>query len=644
MYNPCGKDLLDVSITIATEYADDLDDTGVRLPTRFEQFDLQICSKTPDNLFYKARVLDDGYFDVYHHTKDFPEGRLYYVSTLTTSGQSVAVGEEFIYTGYAKGMNIDQVDSTLEARNRARNVLTVELQDTFYRMGQPDQEGEYTTQDTLHSVYFSLPNKTLLQYGYVDKIHGSYEEYKTLPIYILSEKDVYEQMLSVASSPLDGSGMEGRIEYKGSTPLVPWNRYYDEDLELAILSASDLYSFNLGCATSPLDGTFLGSPSDYTAFAPFVFYTGNYSDGFYGSSDDVDEDAVGTPKYASDYALKGSDLFAYICQYSISNPTRHLLHQTARPDLWQSYDEWKGEAVSHGFFPDKDAFLAVNTNINVQYAGQQVTLNPNLFQGRVDEGHTLGYQEFDIYAEDSFRLEAFEDVSTWWQAFWGNRQYEDLSQDVAGIVVITSADIEGMSDQDLSEAYYVNLSDVPELRDAISAAERKGESVHLFRFSVTDYTSVEASVFAPSAAGAHSYTGLLDDRCCTVSEGTVFFNFDILDISFRKDQKLTVLPVSTDPLTIIADGAKPLVEPTWTQILKDDFNAALDRFQGMLDDLGAEIKNILLTIAKVLGGVGIVLLFIRIIVFIIELSTNKRTVNRALKDYEKDKQRSKKKK
>ena len=197
LYNPGGKDLLDVSITMATEYADDLDDTGVRLPTRFEQFDLQICSKTPDNLFYKARVLDDGYFSVYHHTKDFPEGRLYYVSTLTTSGQSVAVGEEFIYTGYAKGMNMDQIDySTLEVRNRARNVLTVELQDTFYRMGQPDQEGEYATQDTLHSVYFSLPNKTLLQYGYVDKIHGSYEEYKTLPIYILSEKDVYEQMLS----------------------------------------------------------------------------------------------------------------------------------------------------------------------------------------------------------------------------------------------------------------------------------------------------------------------------------------------------------------------------------------------------------------------------------------------------------------
>jgi len=98
------------------------------------------------------------------------------------------VGGKFIYTGFAKGLNSnDTSNSTLFYTTENLETLDLNVNSTFYRSSSSSKGVNYKNQ--LNSVYFSIPNDILKEYGSVDKIKAEYYEYQTRPIIVANTND-----------------------------------------------------------------------------------------------------------------------------------------------------------------------------------------------------------------------------------------------------------------------------------------------------------------------------------------------------------------------------------------------------------------------------------------------------------------------
>ena len=207
IYNPSGKAILTdskSSITIAVSYDDD------GKPNDYEKFSLIVCSRSTgeySNLFYKFRVVDhisaEGSTIKQRVSKTSSERR-YDVSEFeldfnNNTIEAYGVGGTFKFSGYAAGYGKDnETDtSTLNCEVTELETVTLDVHPTFYRTGvydpgtaHPDDNHQYQ----INSVYFSIDNDLLRDYGNLQKIKAEWFEYKTNPIYVTDNKEMYDSL------------------------------------------------------------------------------------------------------------------------------------------------------------------------------------------------------------------------------------------------------------------------------------------------------------------------------------------------------------------------------------------------------------------------------------------------------------------
>lgn len=159
-------------------------------PTSYYNFKLKYVSSTEDDGIYKFKVVDVGnILKNLATSQNFAYGkRKYSVSgiQLITEGAKTAVdyavGKTYVYSG----------DSEL----KLETLTTVELdvRPAWYRTETSDK-GKYY-QHQLNSVYFSVPEK-FFEDGYkLNAVKAEWYEYKTEPIVILNDSEVYKALLS----------------------------------------------------------------------------------------------------------------------------------------------------------------------------------------------------------------------------------------------------------------------------------------------------------------------------------------------------------------------------------------------------------------------------------------------------------------
>ncbi len=184
-----------------------------------------------------------------------------------------------------------------------------------------------------------------------------------------------------------------------------------------------------------------------------------------------------------------------------------------------------------------------------------------LFADAVDEGRTKGYQERTFTADEPFNMLSFNaSASGWkkfcqgWQEFWTGRKWNWGGNDeteVEPIRLVTDKDFTGTDVTDAGKLY-VHADDFDEF-EKFYKTNKAANNVFLLRFAVTDYYSNMQTVFDSG------FFSTADKKSTYMAQETVFLDFDIIELTFKRDTTETIIPVVASPIDVVGGISAPIV-------------------------------------------------------------------------------------
>ena len=516
IYNPKGLNLSTSNKQNKIQMAVSYDDEGN--PSDYEKFSLEFCSKTESgdykNLFYKFKVIDREVNGTTFSDRVNSNARRYDVSgvELTTYGASSAteygVCGTYIFTGFAEGYGPDEnAKSTLTCDVEYLETIELSVKHTFYRSKTSPLGAGH--QNQLDTVYFSVPKRFLDTYGRLQRIKAEWYEYKTKEILVTSHTDFY-------NAAKDYIGVE-----LGDEPNDFGQYEYVEDigysLGIGAGKAGDMYvaqwGWNLGTGyfhipTNALYYMFLvDNIEEYDPYAETVTIGG----------------------------VQSNDLYEWIKNYNKSYTSGRLPIKDGKisADLFES---------------DIDASRKMNNENGVI---------------------KMGYSYYDFDADvDLQTLQSWSDSDpSFWDnwinfglgaAFTGGPDEE--TKTVAPIQILKASDLTG-TNTEIAERLLVNISDVDSIKaeynnaTTVSGINDEEMVVVLFRFATSDYYSEAVDIIQLNKGFLWSDKHI--DGEAYIAQESVFFDFDIIQLTFNKDGDYTVIPVVSSPIDIVNDVTPP---------------------------------------------------------------------------------------
>lgn len=447
---------------------------------------------------FKVRLSDAERLDILNTVDD--NGRVYKISGIELSYKGdvteYVCAQTYTYTGYAKGYGSElATGDTLACKVDGFNkYLTLDVRSTYYR---PEgSNGSENKQDTLHSVYFSVPNEIIKEYGVMTAVHATWLNAYTSPIFVTGNEEYYNGFMELVGK---------------ESPETDYAFHTNEK------------------------GGYLGG-----------FYFVNYSHG-YNYSNSVD-DVLTKLNYVF-YAENG-DADSYIL------PAEKLL----------------GEEKS-----GKKGWLETYTQ---NFGGELVN---DKYSAALFESVDAAFTDKTITSDDTFSLTSVTTSQNLWQKFWGTSTSYTNTYTMSAIQDVTLDDMDNaLSEKQFCDEYFVAEGDYNELYSYVRTAKARNETVYLFRYYQSEYFAVELS---EGVYETGFYTQIVGDMSMPMygrhyehkdtnaylCQMWVQLDFDIIDLTFTKDNVDTVIPVIMSPMDIAADGTPPLVTTkdglAWWQIL-----------------------------------------------------------------------------
>ena len=517
VYNPKGLNISTNSKSNKIQMAVSYDDEGN--PNNYEKFNLEFCSKVESgdykNLFYKFKVIDKQINGTTFAQRVNSIARRYDVSgvELLTYGSSTAteyyVGGTYIFTGYAEGYGADEnAKNTLNCTIEKLETVELSVKHTFYRSNTSSLGAGH--QNQLDTVYFSVPKRLIDEYGRLQRIKAEWYEYKTKEILVTSHKDFYNKANPYIGVNLGATNEFGMQEYNS-------NIYYSLGLNAGDWGGGmhgAQWGWNLGTG-------FLHVPCQALYYMFLVDNISEYDP--YASVVDIG-------------GVQSNDLYEYIKNYN--------------------------KTYNNGTLPIKDG-----------------TISADLFLSDIDESRKIdnengkiqmGYSYYDFDADvDLQTLKSWSDTSpSFWDnwinfglgaAFIGGPSEE--SKTVAPIQILKASDIQG-TNAEIANRLLINSADVNTLKaeynDAVTVngVDDEEKVVVLFRFATSDYYSqgVDIMELGQGFLWSDKYT----EGQAYIAQESVFFDFDIIQLTFNKDGDYTVIPVVASPIDIVNDITPPV--------------------------------------------------------------------------------------
>lgn len=428
----------------------------------------------------------------------------------------------YYYTGYAKGYgSADAENNTLSCRADSLTTISLDVHHTFYRPKGDYYAGE---QSQLNSCFFRVPNKYFEDYGELTKIVCEWYEYFTKPILVAQDSYTVNSI-----NLLHGANMS---ELR-------------DDMCFIIDANYEVYS----------KGSFLWVKSK-------------------GANDNLfsNYDFAGVSDY---FWHKGAK---YPFHYSVDDHTDQKNFAAAF---------YTGKDVSYEDYRIDGDALKERLLYNSKYLGGEMIqerYSKALFEDFVEDGSDLGYNRKEVNA-DEFQ-DVFWNITTqkWWErTFTGKINVDTRYDSLNAIVTISDIDLKG-SDSMIAGSLYIDEKDVSTLKEEYAKAQKNNETVVLLRYSTTLYFC------APAAEGysndslsysnakdvlAKNIERIVEDRYnAYVAQETVYLDFDIISLTFTKDDVETVIPVVMSPQDVVSDITPPLEENyhtgrTWYEKLWD---------------------------------------------------------------------------
>ena len=460
--------------------------------------------------FYKFKVrLTDAQRDEILDTVD-DSGRVYKISGIELSYKGTVTeyscGQTYTYTGFAEGYSSELAQGdTLSCKvDGFDRYLTLDVRSTYYR---PEgTNGEAYERDTLHSVYFSVPNKIIEEYGEMTAVHATWLNALTAPIFVTGNQDVYNAILPYLGQTVDG----GDFTYANEdSSLVPYALIASKYIESASWNNA---AYSLSYMSYNANRKYTQSDTDLTE----LYYC------FLADGGDADS-------------------------YTLSAETLLGNQQEGIKGYFESYTEEHGGALINDRFSE------------------------GLF-----ESVASSFTDITISKDDTFELTDEVISQNLWQKFVGG------GYNVSGTNSYTVSAIKKVEDGDFKSsvsetclALYIDESDFEAFRECFNTAKEKDETVYLFRYYQSDYTCYEVAEYA---RGEGDWTILgtnfayeFVDSNAYLCQMWVQLDFDIIDLTFTKDDVATVIPVVMSPMDLAADGDFPVIttknDLEWWQVL-----------------------------------------------------------------------------
>ena len=520
VYNPQGLNISTNSKSNKIQMAVSYGSEGK--PNNYAKFDLQFLSKSEDsnykNLFYKFKVVDREINGTTFKDRVNSNERRYDVSgiELVTYGANNAteypVNGTYKFTGYAAGYGPDAgAKSTLESSVEYLETITLDVKHTFYRTQTSSKGAGY--QNQLDTVYFAVPQRFFDTYGKLQRIKAEWYEYKTKDIVVTSNQEFYDQ-----AYPHIG-------EYFG---------YNHNDSVLSLgQQAGDggggmmvaKWGWNLG-------NNYLHMPADALYY---LFKVDNIEE--YDPYADI----------VSIGGVESNALYEYIKNYdkTFDGGTLPIKDGTISADLFESdIDDYRKLDTGYGKIQQGYSYYDFDADVDLQKLSSWQEGNPSFWDNWMNWGL--------------------------WNTMFGKIP-EESSRVVSPIYTLKEEDLQG-SDEEIAERLLVNAGDVSALknyyRDAVtvSGIDDEEKVVVLFRFATSDYYSAAVDIMELRTILPDKHT---EGQAYRAWE-SVFFDFDVIQLTFNKDGVYKVIPVVSSPIDIVNAVTPPVQMPDdtpWWKVL-----------------------------------------------------------------------------
>ena len=516
VYNPNGKNIDTDSnantVQMAVAY-DSYPITNESKPMAYEKFNLQFCNKSEEtnykNLFYKFKVIDHESADGKTIAERINSGaRRYDISGFEIQEYRGTINDYTVGGTYIFTGYAAGYGSDTSSTESTLSCTVRDLETIRLETTSTFyRTGEYKKnyQHDLTSVYFAVPETFFEKYGSLQKIKADWYEYVTTPIAITSKTEVYDNLL-----PWIGKDIGN---FNNDVPLSLYTGYQK------LIGPGGHYA--------KYDWVYNAHPGDTThAEANIYCQRLNWLFSTNGSS-------------ISEYVVSAQRLQEYVDTYDKSADSGYLPIAGKRIN---------GDLFETGLSADRAAVSYLGNDIH----HKQVNFDAN------DEFNMLNYDESN---------------SGWLKFFQGLFGFapSETDESYKGISPIHEVTAEDMAQTDISKRLLIDGRDEPlqKFKDFYNAAvnnKKNPKRVILLRFAQTDFMRLPVMAY-------NNHTGTNLDKkygaSTYVVQESVFYNFDILELTFSREGNYTVIPVVHNPIDIYNDITLPKNpnNPDWWKII-----------------------------------------------------------------------------
>lgn len=408
------------------------------------------------------------------------------------------VGRIFTVSGFATGFGpMPGAASTLITEVIGRRTLELDVDHTWWRSNTSTQGIGHHHQ--INSVWFSVPNYILEMFGRLQRIRAEWWEYQTSPVIVTSRRSMYNNF-----SRIIGESVNARQ----SLNYGLYMNYQGYRTMNHVIYWTACWVFN-NIAPHRMRPT-----AQAPIFADRLHYL------FF--VEEIQRFAGGRPIGG----VSSEQLLNWILNYDAS-------------------------------------FVNGNISVNNRQISADLFTN-TICQFGLAAGRQRGYNNVEINYGETVDLFFYEDVrlNSSWARFWGAPRYQFINQlgrEISPIHTVTPQDLMGTTAQ-ISDRLMVNYGHVQSLRTFYNQANTRDETTFLFRFAHTDYFAEWVRLMEPRWSG---WTGLPvgHSEQAYFAQTTMFFDFDIISLTFNGEFGYYIIPVVSDPQDIIPDIVPPTHEP-----------------------------------------------------------------------------------
>lgn len=533
--------------------------------TEYEDFHVRFISRTTgdyNNLFYKFKVMDPERkllksafeYEGKHGCRRYDVAGVYLKTAKNEVTLDKNIGHTYKCSGFMATYGKDaSAPSTFVCDASKLETLDIKVYQTSYLTG-VSSAGAYH-HNNVSSVYFGIPERVFNEYGNLYEIYAQWYECRTAPILVTSDHGFYNQALSrnhyyLSANNSDSDYKDTAVDYAlyfglTSTYLNDANGYQDtKDYEWA-------YNIRSWTESTALPRRYIRrAVFNESTILPFVFYSPSYEEK--GAFNVINKQTV-----AGD--VSSSVIRDYILNYGSSN------------------------------------FVSWHTSRNLP---SELFVN-EVDSARAEKGIKVGLNKVRTNLSDTFDLKSWNsEYGRWWdkiaQYGWSYPKNDALSEEHVGVKPFEEITAEKLLSGNLAYDLLINEQDVDAFRtfcnDALNKTQK--ERPYLFRFAVSDYTSY------PVVRRYKDGKKEKEVEDCYLAQETVFFDFNIITMTFKGEENYYTLPVMHTPVDVVPGVKAPDVELTPGEHIVDKTLSAFEKFLNGLKN--SEFLNVLKLIAVIL--------------------------------------------